>query len=389
MLYIEDIVKDKSFDKIKLLAGEKGILNVTNAVTVLEVPNIVDWLVGGESLITSLYSLQDIESQCELIKKLKEKNVACLIIKTGSYVKSIDKKVLEVADSLSFPIFEMDYSLTYVELIKMINNKLNEAKNKEYKLHKLFRDILYDYNLQTHRLLNEGKDMGIDFKNKYIKALYISYDEENMKDSDFNCKNLYEEIHISFKESKVFKLNENVVKLETYEGLIIFILTDDEYKNVYIEEEIIKIITSICKCKIGISETGRKIEFVKKSFEMARISNSIGSIVKRDKNIYNYKDIYVYKVWFSSRTEDIYEYVDEVLKDVIDDKILMKTLDEYFTCNENIKMASRNLNIHYNTLRYRLDQVKEKTGKDVFNIHEKFELYMAILGSKMVYNLKI
>lgn len=389
MLYIEDIVNDKSFDKIKLLAGKKGILNITNAVTVLEVPNIVDWLVGGESLITSLYSLQDVCSQCELIKKLKEKNVACLIIKTGSYVKSIDEKVLEVADSLSFPIFEMDYSLTYVELIKMINNKLNESKNKEFKLQKLFRDILYDYNLQTYRLLNEGKDMGIDFKRKYIKALYISYDEDNMKDSDFNCKNLYEKINCNFKESKVFKLNKDIVKLETYEGVIIFILTDDKCKNVCIEEDIIKRITSLCKCKMGISDIDKGIEFVKKAYERAHLSYSIGKIVNKNKKIYNYKDIYVYKVWFSSRTEDIYEYVDEVLKDLIDDKILMKTLDEYFSCNENMKMASRNLNIHYNTLRYRLDQVKEKTGKDVFDIHEKFELYMAILGSKMVYNLKI
>jgi len=389
MLYIEDIVNDKSFEKIKLLAGEKGILNVTNAVTVLEVPNIVDWLVGGESLITSLYSLQDVESQCELIKKLKEKNVACLIIKTGSYVKSIDKKVLEVADSLSFPIFEMDYTLTYVELIKMINNKLNESKNKEFKLQKLFRDILYDYNLQTHRLVNEGKDMGIDFKNKYIKALYISYDEDNINDSDFNCDNLYEKINSSFKESKIFKLNKDIVKLETYEGVIIFILTDDKCKNVCIQQDIIKRVTNLCKCKIGISDMDKGIGFVKKSYERAHLSYSIGRIVKKNEKIYNYKDIYVYKVWFSSRTEDIYEYVDEVLKDVIDDKILMKTLDEYFSCNENIKMASRNLNIHYNTFRYRLDQVKEKTGKDVFNIHEKFELYMAILGSKMVYNLKI
>jgi len=57
---------------------------------------------------------------------------------------------------------------------------------------------------------------------------------------------------------------------------------------------------------------------------------------------------------------------------------LKNTLDSLFFSNLNIGKAADNLNIHRNTLRYRLDIIKECTGLDVTKLNNMFVLYSAV-----------
>ncbi|MBE5961368.1 MAG: transcriptional regulator, partial [Lachnospiraceae bacterium] len=53
---------------------------------------------------------------------------------------------------------------------------------------------------------------------------------------------------------------------------------------------------------------------------------------------------------------------------------LIQTLQVYIEENGDMNEISRRLNIHRNTLSYRLERIKQLTGKNPRNILELFEL---------------
>ncbi|MGX1902576.1 CdaR family transcriptional regulator [Thermolongibacillus altinsuensis] len=67
-------------------------------------------------------------------------------------------------------------------------------------------------------------------------------------------------------------------------------------------------------------------------------------------------------------------------KNIEDDDELLKTLKRYIANNCNSNLTAQDLNIHRNTLQYRLNKIKEVTGKDPKNILELFELICYLLN---------
>lgn len=60
-------------------------------------------------------------------------------------------------------------------------------------------------------------------------------------------------------------------------------------------------------------------------------------------------------------------------------KVLYKTLQQYFLANCDLTLSAQKLFIHPNTLRYRLTRIEEITGLSFNNIDEKLSLYLGIL----------
>ena len=91
---------------------------------------------------------------------------------------------------------------------------------------------------------------------------------------------------------------------------------------------------------------------------------------------------------FDNRKE-ITEYVDNTLGRIIEydsanGTELLNTLISYFDCDENMKAVGAKLYIHPNTVKYRLQQIQEITGLNLFKTYEKIELYNALQGMKAI-----
>lgn len=59
---------------------------------------------------------------------------------------------------------------------------------------------------------------------------------------------------------------------------------------------------------------------------------------------------------------------------------LMETLEAYFESSMNITDTSKRLNVHRNSVIYRLNKVKEVTGLDPLNFRDLVQLYLAFLS---------
>ncbi|ALC82229.1 MULTISPECIES: PucR family transcriptional regulator [Bacillus] len=57
---------------------------------------------------------------------------------------------------------------------------------------------------------------------------------------------------------------------------------------------------------------------------------------------------------------------------------LIETLETFIDSDSNVKTAAKQLNVHVNTLNYRLKRIQEITGLDLKNVNEKFSILLEI-----------
>lgn len=138
-----DVWKD-----VKVIAGEQGLDHIVCFVNIMEVPEVVKWMKGGELLLTAGYAFKDDPVlQKELVNNLVEKSVAGLGIKPGQYLSEVPSVIIEHADKVGLPILELPQDLPYMELMLpvfeiMISYQLYQLKKAEEIHNRLLEVVL-------------------------------------------------------------------------------------------------------------------------------------------------------------------------------------------------------------------------------------------------------
>ncbi|WP_407314760.1 PucR family transcriptional regulator [Desulfosporosinus sp. SB140] len=134
---VKDALKIGPLSTSETVAGHQKLDNVVKGVTIMEAPDIVNWLAGGELLLTSLYSAPaGTLNYKEFIKKLADKGVAAIAIKVGRFVERVPEDMLEAANQYGLPILVLDANVRFVDVMypimaELFNNqvvKLNYYK---------------------------------------------------------------------------------------------------------------------------------------------------------------------------------------------------------------------------------------------------------------------
>jgi len=105
----------------KVIAGLNGMNRQIEHVTVLEVPDIIQWLKGGELILTSGFAIsKDEGEQITLIRELATKGASALVIKTQRFLDLIPKAMLEAANKYELPLVELEHNISYIDIIRPI-----------------------------------------------------------------------------------------------------------------------------------------------------------------------------------------------------------------------------------------------------------------------------
>lgn len=113
-----------------LLVGENSLDNVITNVNVMVDPDIIDWVDEGEFLLTTGYffKITDVDGQLELIRSIHEKKLSGIGIKVAPYLESLDDRVVELAKDLEFPIIELDYNVSFTDIMTPIFRHIFEKQ---------------------------------------------------------------------------------------------------------------------------------------------------------------------------------------------------------------------------------------------------------------------
>lgn len=118
----------------KVLAGWNGLDNDISSANIMEVPDVINWLKGGELLFTAGFALKDDPRlQRSLVRDLKRRGVAALAIKPGRYLHAVPEDMIEQADAEGLPLIQLPADLAYADVMvpmfeKLLNIQLEQLK---------------------------------------------------------------------------------------------------------------------------------------------------------------------------------------------------------------------------------------------------------------------
>lgn len=126
---LENAMKIGRFVECEVVAGHKGLSKEVKNITIMEVPDIVQWLKGNELLLTSLYSIKDDkEAQSSLIQKLYDAGAAALAIKPFSSLETIPEIIIQSADQLGFPVIKIPEQVRYLDILSPVMHAIFDQK---------------------------------------------------------------------------------------------------------------------------------------------------------------------------------------------------------------------------------------------------------------------
>lgn len=170
----------EQFEGFKVLAGAGGLGRKVSTVTVMDAPDIYNWMKGGEFLITTAYIMKDNPLELkDLIIKLDKSGASALGIKLGRFIDKLPDEVKITADMLNFPIIHIPINYAFSDVIhpalsRIVNTQAKKLMMSE-KIHKSFTQLVIEGRGTNHIVdtLYEILNRNVAFKDLVFNRLYI------------------------------------------------------------------------------------------------------------------------------------------------------------------------------------------------------------------------
>lgn len=199
MKKVEDLFIVDVFQDAKIIAGKSGMNRVVESVEISETPDVINYLAENSILLTTGYAFKDNpQGLCTLISQMSQHPCAGIAIKLKRFIDELPQEVIQLADSLQFPIIQLPSSLTLGNVAQQLLSFLWKNKTEELfyaiQVHKKFTEMmLKGYDLQS---LIENLGYSLHCPVLLLNPLgeITSYTQHFMKETMRNVKENVEEI---------------------------------------------------------------------------------------------------------------------------------------------------------------------------------------------------
>lgn len=393
----EDLMNMKQIQEgMKLVAGETGInrtvrwIYFADCVQCLkDAVNVAELIHGEELVIVTNESLtEDDEKIIDMIRKMSEKNIAGFVINEGQ----ISKKVTEYCNDIELPLFELSVSLHLIDLSQIVCKALVEEESNTNSRERLLSSILYSDNLNVEEVVEHANYLGVNLVGKYRAILFWLYDAEDSASKDKYAEQGYQmEMHENIKkciksEFRTYGVRRLLI-LSQIDTVVVLIPS-----GLFSRDLLVTILNSTrskvegnyhIKLKVGIGTAYEYIEDFKKSYQEAKNTLAISKIVTEEYSVYFYEDLGIYSLIAQiTNGKFLDDYVESrigklIKADQMQAGELCETLEAYLEHNCNAYETAGALFVHRNTMRYRLDKIKNILEYDINSMSVCLELKLA------------
>ncbi|MEL7647920.1 MAG: PucR family transcriptional regulator ligand-binding domain-containing protein [Sedimentibacter sp.] len=141
---VEEALRLPMFGGYEILGGKNGLTNKCKHMTILETPEGISWLKGGEFLVTAGYALYGKEDlKQNMIADAYNKGVSAIAIKDMRYFGDISDKLISDSNKYKIPIIRIPYNVTYSEMISNFYYILFYRRNEHIlNLNNIYKSLL-------------------------------------------------------------------------------------------------------------------------------------------------------------------------------------------------------------------------------------------------------
>lgn len=142
---VKDLMQAELLQGAGLLGGEAGLDREIRSGTIIEAPDIVKFISGGEVLLTGLYAFQGCSTEQfqAYIYELLRKDVSAIIVKRGRRVAFAGEKIsflTDFADRYGIAVVEIPFEISFRDILSLIMERLFNREVTRLKYFKTVHD---------------------------------------------------------------------------------------------------------------------------------------------------------------------------------------------------------------------------------------------------------
>ena len=388
---LKDVLELPSMRRAKVLAGENGFGHIVTWPYVCQMNSFAQWVQGGELIFVAGIGINsDEESLISLVLEGKNKDSSGLVFFIGKYIDAIPEKVLELANQLDFPVFEIPWEVKLVTITKEISGYILSNQNKFSSMRDWAESVLLGGGCSPQDISIAEEDFGFDFNVPHQAAIIVAKSRESENILDETEEEERPNYFFTVAQDYFYQYEKQSICIPRNNSLIVVLPVKGETRDGNV-----KLIDKVCSMLLnsfkdlsvysGIGRAFEQISDLKKSYVDAERILKIAVYKKGTKNIVSFRDLGLFRLFFEIADKNaLHEFYADILGPLLEydeqnNTELVKTLEVYFENKLNQRKTSLALYIHRNSLVYRLNRVGEILDRELDDPVTLLELQTCIL----------
>ena len=397
-LSIRDVLLLPRLQAMRLRAGQAGEHHTVRWPYVAENESIAEWVLGGELVfVTGINQLRSEANLCQLVREAHERRCAGLVILTGpEYIREIPDSVLHEADRLGLPLIEQPYALPMIVVTEAIGSALVQAQwlgsSRQQFVEHLLEGHLADDAVRAHRAASLAIDLRQPRQVLVLTlggsaALFRSY-----------APDMAETLLQSFRQGVLSHLTRALAELgepwpivsqaEQWLALLPAAASDEAQRNRGLVEQLLHTLNdgdTPLRVFGGLSAVCPQARDLPRGLTQARQALVAAQSFPERLGLCCFEELGVLELLVAIRDRSLLDrFVQTTLGPLLQHDhghhaALTPTLEAWTQANGNLVAAAQRLNVHRNTLNYRMQQIQTLTGLDLNDAQHRLNIAIALM----------
>lgn len=378
----------KNQEKIRLVAGEKGLERVVRWLHMVEGTDISTFLEGDEVAFTTGIALGSMEQLYELTELNYKQKAAGMVINVGPYIREIPQKVIDFGNEYDFPIFEVPWRVHMANIMREFSVLINLDEQKELEIVSALKNAV---------IFSENENLYVPALLKYGYKMEWSYcigAAEFYNTSGTPVKEEEKKLILRYARKYFGEWGQKAAVWEMDENIIFFFANKGETN---VREELEKfwkeiksfLLQDVC-AYAGVGRVTKNMRCIGKSFVQAEKIKNLQK-KKQEKDVFrSYQQLGVYKLLLvMENTEVMQEYYQETLGkleeyDHVNETDYLYFLKQYFDSGCSTQDVAASLYIHRNSVTYKLHRIEEILGRPINSQDARVNLRIAFMIKEII-----
>ncbi|VXC66997.1 Sugar diacid utilization regulator [Pseudomonas sp. 8Z] len=397
-LTVADVLALPGLASMHLRAGQAGRDNAVRWPYVAENEGIADWVMGGELIfVTGINHPRDEANLLRLVREGHERVVAGMVILTGAeFIQTIPPSVITEAERLNLPLIEQPYALKMVVVTQAIGTALVQAQQLGRSRQHVLEQVLDGDYQSLDVLLQRGDSLGLALHvPRQVALLRLDGSEQlfgDLPDEDAERQLQSRQQLLQRRlEQSLGELGDALPLVSQGRHWIALLPCPDAHAEARNRQAMTVLLDELrpqldpLRLFLGQGSAACDAPRFAQGLGEARQALAVAQRFPERLGLCSFNELGVLELLGAIRDRSLLDrFVERVLGPLIGDDsrhqpVLMPTLEAWFAENGNLALAAQRLNVHRNTLSYRLQRIEALTGCSFEDPHERLNISVALL----------
>lgn len=372
-----------SFQKIHLLAGEKGLYRSISWPYVTVTPSVSEWLHGGELVFVTCSYYQTTENDMILFlqEALRMNLAGVVVLQGGDSQLVITPAIVAYANQHQFPMFSMEWDIPIVDVVREISEMIISQK----KLFDTKQRFLFEMLFSAESENKYNRLITLYGLPKYqLAEVGLLHPIGTIDPADLLCK-------LSYYLQNCYEEKMKMLIAEKHLGdVICLLLAEDPRSLAMLETRLSDFVLSyvpqrysahavyLTFSETASTETASSYLYL---YDQASKALKVAQRVLRNQDILRWTQMGYRGLLFDLSAEKRRNFVSNMLRPLVNaprSMDLINTLQCYLDHNCSIVHTAQAMYLHKNTLNYRLNRIRDLLGKNPSDPDVRIDLRMAL-----------